>query len=756
MMSGRTKGFAGLLFAAFGLLPACGDDPGGKGGSGGSGAGGGEGSVCTGTLTFGRLPLVSVEATPAAVALDDLDGDGAQDLVIATTNSASLLVAHRGKGNGTFGPPASVALPSRGLDLALGDVSGDGKLDAVVIVTDVVNGDSVHQIVILDGLGDGTFAAAKKIEIAAVPQRVALADVDGDGDLDIAVSASVPEMAVGELHVLRNGGGGSFAPSVAYGTGLYPLGIAATDFDGNGKIDLAVVNGNGGGVSVYLGNGDGSFAPQLIVPGDPYQQGIAVADFNADGKPDMAIENGKGFSVLVSAGGGAFAAPVAVPLFEGEGSGRIAAGDVNGDGKVDVAVVEANHHAHVALGNGDGTFTKSNDAFVGPQARALALAHLDGDSKLDLVVGTVDDAVAPLLGKGDGTFGGFATYPAVSEALDLSAADFDGDGKLDLAAGNVDGAIAIVRGQAGGAFADPEMLTVGPGKYEMPLASADFDGDGKQDLVAGHSSSVTVLPGKGDGKFGTGLPFGGGEMDQVFVEDADADGDPDIITVENSSSAAVSVLRNEGGLVFSSAGGYPAAEGGDYHAPARAAAGDFDGDGVRDLAVASRNALAFFHGGGDGTYAPAPSVPSPIEQPQDTVAADFDGDGDLDLAIGAFSNIAFAWGDGKGGFTVGEAIYAPTLYVTALAVADLDGNGRPDLVIANAMGDNLVDEAQGGEIAIMRGLSDGKMSSPERFLAGWQAEDVVIADIDGDGRLDLATVDPTSGTANVLLGGCVP
>ena len=757
MTSKRTRRFAGLLFAAFGSLLGCSDDPGGTGGSGGSGGAAGGGSVCEGTLTFGRPPLVAVEATPAAVALDDLDGDGAQDLVIATTNSASVLVAHRGKGNGTFGPPASVPLPSRGLDLALGDVSGDGKLDAVVIVTDVVNGEFVHKLAILDGLGDGTFAAAKTVEIAAVPQRVVLADVDADGDLDIAVSASVPEMSVGELHVLRNQGGGSFAPSVAYGTGLYPLGVAAADFDGNGKIDLAVVNGNGGGVSLYLGNGDGSFAPQLILPGDPYQQGIAVADFNADGKPDIAIENGKGFSVLVNSGGGAFAAPVSVPLFEGEGSGRIAVGDVNGDGKVDVAVVEKNHRAHVARGLGDGTFAKMADAFVGPQPTTIALAHLDGDSKLDLVVGNVDDAVAPILGKGDGTFGSFATYPAVSEAIDLSAADFDGDGKLDLAAGNLEGTLAILRGQSGGAFAAaPETLAVGPGKYEMPLAAADFDGDGTQDLVAGHSSGVTVLPGKGNGQFGSGQPFGGGALDQIFVEDADADGDPDIVTVENSSSATVSALRNEGALVFASAGGYSAAEGGDYHAPARAVAGDFDGDGVRDLAVASRFALAFFHGQGDGTYVPAPSVPTPLDQPEDVVAADFNGDGHLDLAIGAFYDIVFALGDGKGAFAVGEPKRWLTLDVGALAVADLDGNGRPDLVIASATGSNLVDEAQGGEIFVMRGQGDGVMSDPERFLAGWQAEDMAISDIDGNGRLDIVTVDPTSGTANVLLGGCLP
>lgn len=756
MTSRRTRRFAGLLLAAFGLMPGCGDESSGPG-AGGPAAGG---TACagTGTLTFGRLPLVAVEFTAAALALDDLDGDGATDLVVSTTNSDGTLVAYRGQGDGTFGPPASVPLPGWSHDLVTGDVSGDGKPDAVVVVTtEIVDGKEARLLAVLQGLGDGSFAPAETIEIAALPQRVVLADLDADGDLDIAASAQPPDAAMDELHVLLNQGGGSFAPSVAYGTGYFAQGVAAGDFDGDGKVDLAVANGNGGDVSLYVGSGDGSFAQAVSVPSDPYQNGIATADFNGDGKLDLAVTTSDGFVALVNAGGGAFAAPVAVSLFEVQDPGRIAVADVNDDGKVDVVVTEENHRAHVARGNGDGTFSKLGEAFVGSKPSALGLAHLDGDSKLDLVVAAGGSTtVAPLLGNGDGTFDSFATHPAVEKVLALSAGDFNNDKKVDFAVANLDEGSTVLLGQPGGAFTPTGPLAVSQGQYRLPLEAADFDGDGNLDLVAGQAWGVTVLPGTGDGQLGTGPLYGEGSTDQVLVEDADADGKLDIITVEVSASAAVRVLRNDVSGVFSVGEPYPAADSSEYHAPARATAGDFDGDGVRDLVVASRLALAFFRGQGDGTYAPAPSVPSPLEQPGDVVAADFNGDGHLDIAIGSFYDVVFGFGDGKGGFAIGEANRWFGLSVSAMAVADLDQNGRPDLVIASAENDNLVDSAQSGEIFILRGQDDGTMSGPERFLAGWQAEDVAIVDINGDGRLDIATVDSTSGTANVLLGGCIP
>ncbi len=116
--------------------------------------------------------------------------------------------------------------------------------------------------------------------------------------------------------------------------------MAAGDFRGNGRTDLAVANLADNTVSVLLGNGDGTFTATATSPATRSPISIAVADFNGDGNADLAVanySNNAQATVLLGAGDGTFtAAPIQAATFLGPSC--ISIGDFNGDGVADFAI----------------------------------------------------------------------------------------------------------------------------------------------------------------------------------------------------------------------------------------------------------------------------------------------------------------------------------------------------------------------------------------------------------------------------------
>jgi hypothetical protein len=228
------------------------------------------------------------------------------------------------------------------------------------------------------------------------------------------------------VSIFLGNGDGTFQPHVDYAVGT------ATDLNGDGKLDLAVTNAFDGTVSILLGNGDGTFQPQVIyaTAGSSAWQSIVVGDFNGDGKLDLAVSCGSVVSVLLGNGDGTFKAH----LDSGVGGISLAAGDFNGDGKLDL-VETGGGLLSVLLGNGDGTFILKEQYAGGS---AVAASDLRRNGILDLIVsGTAsvngNIAVAILLGNGDGTFQAATNYGTGSSPFGFTLADLNGDGKLDLA-----------------------------------------------------------------------------------------------------------------------------------------------------------------------------------------------------------------------------------------------------------------------------------------------------------------------------------
>lgn len=386
-------------------------------------------------------------------------------------------------------------------------------------------------------------------------------------------SATALVAALSLCLVVRASAGTNFT-SKDYAVGQQPAAIVVYDFNRDGKLDLAVLNvaGNGSGngtVSVLLGNGDGTFqTAKTYDVGGPNPTTIAVADFNGDGKLDLAVGGlqipgqptcgASAINILLGNGDGTFQPSqqaVSVALLDN----LVTAGDLNGDGKADLVVYRFPQNADwceaegfsVFLGNGDGTFQpeqpivgspldfngdgipdlESSFGLAGPMTiflgqgngRYLALASGPEDNAGYITLGDFNNDnkqdqadwvfvpckgifceggtayVGIVLGNGDGSFqpmqlfppGGYPWYPGNPPSiLDLSPGDFNGDGKLDVALINPGPGFSVLLGKGDGTL--PSLVNFDTGSGPITFVVADLNGDGRPDVVLANLNDGTI------------------------------------------------------------------------------------------------------------------------------------------------------------------------------------------------------------------------------------------------------------------------
>jgi hypothetical protein len=729
----------------------------------------------------------------------------------------------------------------------LADLDLDGRLDLIS------SGAFPSALNLYLGREDGRFPVLPDHHLTGpglleFPQGLAVADLNGDGRPDIACG-NIGSPSHGAIAVfLQPDGGfvdatagdlrlGSTSPNVDRN-----VDVDAADLDRDGDLDLVAANSRLNPLVDSLNNllifyqPQGGFAdaaaPDVILQPVPrlsgFIGGVDTADLNGDGWIDLVSNNSPVdfesnprprtatiFLQKVTAGAGSFSQIPAPALsgheFRNAHFGAIEGADIDADGRVDVIwPFDEGLACHLQSTEEYGGFADQPDLLLSdPRFEALSgpiAADVDGDRRTDLVAIDLEGGRAAVFRS---VAEGSASAETVLEGLDTliplspSPADLDGDGRVDITLtliGEVEAGVFYQ--EAPGAFASTPEFELGTSRTtDRPrdLAAGDVDGDGLLDLVSANgdpllddpdvvSDNVTVFLQRPAGRFASdpdvvlGGPAQTRRPQSVVAADLDGDGRLDIATANMRPSklavfrgglftrAQPSETRSEDvSLTSAPMERTPAAprpalhEVSTRHAHLLLAA-EIEHDHVRgaflrlldDAAMQPRGEVA------PGGFAATPDLvlgtSDTTDRPRDLVAGDLDGDGLLDLVSAngealqsdpdvLSDNVTVFFQRPAGRFAADPDVVlggpARTRKPQSVVAADLDGDGRLDVATANLRPDKL-SVFRGGLVTRLE--PDVELVSPA--LSGPQG--LTTADLNGDGVLDLATANVGSSNGTVF------
>ena len=528
------------------------------------------------------------------------------------------------------------------------------------------------------------------------------------------------------LAVLLGNGDGTFQQPEQVVTGLDPVSLAAGDFTGDGKLDLATANTDAT-ISIVLGNGDGSFQPQ--------------EEFSAGFPPSSQL-------------------------------GQLVTGDFNGDGRLDLAYLDEgdfigldNGGVYVALGNGNGTFQPAREVAVLDQPTVLVAGYFTGDEKLDLVVAD-DNGIEILLGNGDGTFQPPRMVAMLVNVTDLLAADFSGDGKLDLAVESVGGddsdlGISVLLGNGDGTFQAPiSTASTLPfpgfstfGANPAHMLAGDFTGDGRLDIVWWLDNSVepgspglNILLGNGDGTFQPNQQFAQSLAPFAAVAgDFAGEGKLGLAvlghTTSNYNTIAIFVLAGDGDGTFQPPQTFTSSSLDGFGYADLLVSGDFNGDGRLDVAAtgADTSEVSIFLDDGNGTLSPPAEIAAAVSGAP--VVADINGDGTDDvLVVNSAGQVLYRQGNPRQ-----PGSFDPPVIVNP-GFPSRDITWVPD----SAEGPLLASVDVDDDLVSLYAFRDGGFIRVAALATGQLPAQIIAADLTGDGRDDLVVRNAVDGTISVF------
>ncbi|WP_343787452.1 beta strand repeat-containing protein [Dokdonella soli] len=745
---------------------------------------------------FTALQSFAAGTTPIRAVAADVNGDGKPDLIVTNRgdNTVSVLLNTTAPGATTpsFAVQQTFANGSGPRSVVAVDVNGDSRPDLIVANT-VDNTVSVLLNTTAAGATTASFAAGQTFAVGSSPSSIAASDLNGDGKLDLVVANA----ASGTVSVLFNttapgATAPSFAGQHAFATGSGPASVTVADMNGDGRLDLIVVNTTGNTLSVLFN----TTAPGAATPSFSAQQAfgagiaptfVAAADVNGDGKPDLVLVNTASNTVSVFSNKtppGAMLATFAGSQSVGTGNGPSSVGfaDLNGDGKPDliIAYTTGNMISVLVNATAPGSY---KPAFVEQQnfvalngPASIATADLNGDGHPDLIVGNASGGVVSVLlnaGTSSTAVAKFVGSPSISAGpLPVSAdvVDINGDGILDVVVANLaSNTVSVLLNTTSPGAATPALAptqSFGTGSGPRASAVADLNGDGKPDLITANETDNTVsvllnttTVGATTVSFGTHQDFGTGAFPfSVAAADLNGDGKPDIVTA-NAHDSTVSVLFNTtvpGAVTPSFATQQVFATGNGVGSVAIA---DVNGDGKPDIVVSnySSNTVEVLL----NTTPPGAATPSFAARqafatgrgPYWAAVADVNGDGmpDLVVANSVDNTVSVLLNTSAPGATTlsfsTQQTFAAGTKSTCVASADVDGDGRPDLVVTN-QNDGTVSVLLNTTVT---GATTARFAAQQTYTTRSGSIAVAVKDINGDGKPDLTVANVNNGTISVLL-----
>ncbi len=363
------------------------------------------------------------------IIIADLDGDGKPDVMVTNNESNTISIYKNTASAGiiassSFASPVLLATGTNPGYLKAADVDGDGKLDIIVANSGSGTVSVFRNTSVIGTINSGSFATKVNFAAGSNPFDIAIADFDGDGKMDIAVSNSIG--TANSITILRNTGTtgvintASFALPVAFGVGSIPVKLVAADFDGDGKPDIAVTNNSSNTVSVLRNTcvaGSitiASFANKVDFTTGANPRGIFAADMDNDGKFDIVVTNRTANTISVFR-------------------------NTTTSGTINTASFAAQE-----------TFTSGSIPYD------VAMGDIDGNGKPDIVITNYGASTVSIM-RNIGSTGVINTTTFVSKVdfstggtggpFGLAIGDLDGDGKPDIAVANSNssGSFSVLR-----------------------------------------------------------------------------------------------------------------------------------------------------------------------------------------------------------------------------------------------------------------------------------------------------------------------
>lgn len=746
----------------------------------------GAGSNAT-TATFAAAVNFAVGTAPGSVVLADLDGDGSLDIVTANSGASNLsYLQNQTSRRGTtpkFAAAVSQTTGGAPTGIVAADFDRDGSVDLVTV--DATTPDftflpfarNAH----VPSFVSGATTSLSSATSSATYSKIFVLDLNDDGKIDV-VACDDRVSGTGAFDIFLGSGGGQFAaPTKPAGLPAFLRGVVIGDFDGDGVLDIACGDSSGHKVDVFLGDGKGGFgaAQAFTTIATLTPEGMAAADIDGDGKLDLIVLDlsaTPGVQFLKNASSGKGNATFTDMGRQAVGKGPVAVkvADVNGDGKPDFAVLNQTDKTVSVYLNGTAkgaaTATYSAKSYVVGTAPAdLVFLDANGDGHPDIVVSNSgDNDLSALFGDGAGGFAAGVHFGSGQGPAAMATGDLNNDGKPDLVV--CDGAFfatsltVLLGGFPGGLVSKPDLIVA---SSPSAAAIADLDGDGNNDVLVAMGSTISIVRGNGTADFTSSASTSqssivsvGSSPRSVVVADLDLDGIPDLI-VANYYSAQLTVAYGlpTGGFGPATTTTFNAAGGGGLGYGVVVAVADVNQDGKPDILLLARGTpdqLAVFlqASSGNRTFVETDyNLGTTGGVARGMAVADVNGDGIPDVVTANLTDGTFSvlLGSPSGAFTSlivagnpGPFSYGNATGAYAVAVRDVNHDGFPDIAIVN--GDGTVSVLAGPTFQTNLTVA----TPPNAGVASPSFASVALVDLNRDGNLDLA-VAITNGSAAAKL-----